>query len=278
MRRPAAAVLAAGLLAAPPLPWSASGSAVAQVAVNPGALDALPPQQPPRPAPRQTQPAQPPAQHQRPAPQHPAPQQQTRPATPPPAPPARPVPPPAVPPAPPPAALVPPPVAVPTQRSAPPPPVPVAPDAPGEAAAIPGGTRVTFGPDRSDLNPATEAALRGLARSLKADDSAAVNVLAYAAGGPDDPSTPRRLSLARALAARAVLIHEGIVSTRIYVRALGATGGDGPADRVDLTVTGGQPRPTPAATGSATAGPTPPVPTATGPATPRPAAPGPAAR
>ena len=40
---------------------------------------------------------------------------------------------------------------------------------------------------------------------------------------------------ARALAARAVLISEGIPSARIYVRALGAAGGDGPADRVDVT-------------------------------------------
>ena len=58
---------------------------------------------------------------------------------------------------------------------------------------------------------------------------------AYAAGSPEDPSTPRRLSLARALAARAVLINEGIASTRIYVRALGSAADDGPADRVDLS-------------------------------------------
>ena len=93
---------------------------------------------------------------------------------------------------------------------------------------------MTFGPDRTDLNPATEAALREFARSVK-ESEAAINVNASAAGGPEDPSTPRRLSLARALAARAVLISEGIPSARIYVRALGAAGGDGPADRVDVT-------------------------------------------
>jgi hypothetical protein len=52
---------------------------------------------------------------------------------------------------------------------------------------------------------------------------------------PEDPSTARRLSLGRALAARAVLINEGIPSTRIYPRALGATGGDTDRDRVDVT-------------------------------------------
>lgn len=103
-----------------------------------------------------------------------------------------------------------------------------------------GGVRATFGADRSDLNSVTEAAIRSFARPLKATQQA-VNVAAYAAGSADDPSTPRRLSLARALAARAVLINEGIPSTRIYVRALGPAGGDGPPDRVDVSTTGVQP-------------------------------------
>ncbi len=42
------------------------------------------------------------------------------------------------------------------------------------------------------------------------------------------------MSLARALAARAVLINEGVPSTRIYPRALGAAGGDAGRDRVDV--------------------------------------------
>jgi hypothetical protein len=67
--------------------------------------------------------------------------------------------------------------------------------------------------------------------------------VAYAAGTPEDPSTARRLSLARALAVRSALIADGVSSTRIYVRALGAQpggalAGDAPADRVDLSVLG----------------------------------------
>ena len=111
---------------------------------------------------------------------------------------------------------------------------PIAANAPGTATPQPNGLRITFGPDRQDLNADTDAALRALARSVRAG-TAAVTVLAYAAGTADDPSTARRLALGRALTARAVLINEGIASSRIYPRALGATGGDTDPDRVDVT-------------------------------------------
>ena len=145
--------------------------------------------------------------------------------------------PPTVPAAPPPVAtlapLEPPPPAHP-----PPPqqPVPVVAGAPGEALPIPEGVRVTFGPDSADLNPQTDAALQELAQRAVAHPGATVTVMAYAAGPPDDPSTPRRLSLSRALTARQVLLDRGMGSTHIYVRALGANAGDGPPDRVDVTL------------------------------------------
>ena len=122
-----------------------------------------------------------------------------------------------------------------------PPPAPepvVAADAGGKAAPIPEGLRVTFGNDRGELNPASEAALKQFADKAPKGDNASINVLSYAAGSPDDPSIARRLSLSRALAVRSVLMAEGIPSARIYVRALGAAGGDGPPDRVDVTVMG----------------------------------------
>ena len=199
-----------------------AGTAQAQVppGVNSGALDTLKPT-----------PARP-----RSAPQRQAARPAPRPNAAQPAPAAIPVPPkpPVVPTAPPAIAAIPPAVTVPVQRPPDPPPVVVTADAPGEALPAPGGVRATFGPSRADLNTVTEAAIRDFARPLRNSEQA-INVLAYAAGSPDDPSTPRRLSLARALAARAVLINEGIPSTRIYVRALGPTSGDGPADRVDLS-------------------------------------------
>ena len=198
--------------------------------VNQGALDALTPKPAPRPAPRPAQP--------RPTEARPAESRTTAPrqAAKPPAPPALPLPP-AVPLVPPAIAALPPPIVVPVAKPQPPPAVPVAADAPGEAAPVTGGVRATFGADRSDLNPATEDAIRIFARGMK-EGTAAINVLAYASGSANDPSTPRRLSLARALAARAVLINEGIVSTRIYVRALGVAGGEGPPNRVDVTAEG----------------------------------------
>ncbi len=89
------------------------------------------------------------------------------------------------------------------------------PDAEGEASPLPAGVRVTFGAGRADLNPAPRPRC-GPGATVKADPTLDLNVYAYAAGVPDDPSTPRRLSLSRALAVRAVLISEGVASTRIY--------------------------------------------------------------
>jgi outer membrane protein OmpA-like peptidoglycan-associated protein len=120
-------------------------------------------------------------------------------------------------------------------------------EAPGEALRLEDGWRITFGPGRSELNQATAKALRDLARSLPA--LASVTVSAYAPGTPEDPSTSRRLSLARALAARGVLIAEGVVSTRIVVRALGASQpaiAAGPPDRVDIAISVPSPQARPA--------------------------------
>ncbi len=218
------------------------GLALAQVSVNSGALDQL---KPSAPAAVVAKPARPRASEP-PAVRHPAaPARPSRPVTPPPASPAKPKPrsrPVSVAPAPPPAAVLPPPVEAPRPAPSAPPPVPVLPDAAGEFTPIPGGVRITFGPATADLNPNTANAIREIAREVKADPAVDLNVYAYAAGVPDDPSTPRRLSLSRALAVRALLISEGIVSTRIYPRALGATVADGPPDHVDL-VRAGTPMP-----------------------------------
>jgi len=233
--RAAPVIVAGALLALAP-------AASAQVSVNPGALDALPRAQtaPHRRAPARThqQPAKPPSRNgQKPA-TPPAPQ-----AAPAPARPSQPEKPP-IPPIPPAILALPPPVAVPLAQPPPTPTVPVAPDAAGLATPITGGVRITFGPDSANLNPATEAALRSFARSVKDNEGASINVYAYAAGSTEDPSTPRRLSLSRARAARAALMAEGIPSARIYPRALGPAGGETDRDRVDVVT--GQPGPPPA--------------------------------
>ncbi len=124
---------------------------------------------------------------------------------------------------------------VPLHPEPPPPPVPVVATAAGAVSAIQGGSRITFGSGSADLNPTTMQALKDFTAHMKADPEARAQVDAYGSGTSDDPSTPRRMSLSRGLAARAVLINGGIASTRIYVRAIGQPGDGGPADRVDLT-------------------------------------------
>jgi len=213
---------ASGFLASALLLVLAGGPAAAQTTVNPRALDpAAPSPAPARPSARPS-PARPQAAPAKPAP---APE--------PPPPPPGPVVPQAAP-APP---VVPPPLAVPTRPAAAPGPASIAADAPGEASAIPGGLRVTFGPGRAELNPKTAEAVRGLAQATaaKGQATAIFTVTSIASGNADDSSAARRLSLARGLSVRSLLIGEGVASTRIYVKALG-TGTDAPPDRVDIIV------------------------------------------
>lgn len=208
----------------------------AQVTTNDGALDSLAPQRAPAARPQPTRrvtpkPATPAPPHTSPQTASPAPAKTVKPAIP--------VSPPAI-------LALPPAVVVPLAHPPPLPVVPLADDAPGTVTPLPNGLRLTFGTDRFDMSPATAAALTEFADGQIAQPLVGINIFAYAAGSPDDPSTPRRLSLQRALAARAVLMKAGIPSPRIYPRALGPAGGEAP-DRVDV-VTGS---PTPAASGGA---------------------------
>lgn len=153
-------------------------------------------------------------------------------------------------------AVVPPPAAV-APPVAKPPPAPavaappslpaVAPAAPQLAGvapvAPPTGTaqgRVTFPPGQAVLSVADSQKLAELGKAAAGNDTATVNVQAYAPATPGDPSAARRSSLERALAVRGALMAAGVPSSRIYVRALGADGGVGPADRADITVLGAQ--------------------------------------
>jgi outer membrane protein OmpA-like peptidoglycan-associated protein len=132
---------------------------------------------------------------------------------------------------------------VPTRTPTPTLPATVTADAPGDIIPLQGGLRLTFGPGRADLNPGTEAAIRALVHgggtAGPASDNSSFTITTYAAGSPDDPSTARRLSLARALAVRSVLIAQGIASPRIYPKAWGPNQpgfNDGPPDRADITI------------------------------------------
>lgn len=94
--------------------------------------------------------------------------------------------------------------------------------------------RVGFESGSAKLLDNTTTPLETLAERLGADAESRVQLLAYAAGTPENSSQARRLSLSRALAVRSFLIEKGVRSTRMDVRALGNKVGDGPADRVDI--------------------------------------------
>jgi outer membrane protein OmpA-like peptidoglycan-associated protein len=120
----------------------------------------------------------------------------------------------------------------------PPPPPPISDKARTTVAATTTGLRLTFAPGESDLSPESSTSLKQLTEAAPRGDATTFNVLAYAPGKADDPSTARRISLSRAMAVRSALVADGVPSARIFVRALGEQYGDGPPDRVDLSVTG----------------------------------------
>ena len=131
--------------------------------------------------------------------------------------------------------ILPPTFAMPAHPPPPPPPIPVLADAIGGTIPIAGGGRITFGTGASDLNPVTLAAVQAVARRAVADPTLVVEITAWAPGTVDDPSSARRLSLDRALAVRAVMIHEGVLSDRIRAVAKGSLEiGPWPADRADF--------------------------------------------
>lgn len=94
--------------------------------------------------------------------------------------------------------------------------------------------RLIFSTGSAELSSKAKNKLLDLARLLEKSSSARVQLLAYAKSDDDSTSQARRLSLSRALAARAFLIDHGVRSTRMDVRALGNIAKDGPADRVDI--------------------------------------------
>ena len=120
----------------------------------------------------------------------------------------------------------------------PPPPPPISDKATTAATPTTSGLRLTFAPGESNLSPESSTSIKQLTQAAPPGDATTFNVMAYAPGKPDDPSTARRISLARAMAVRSALVADGVPSARIFVRALGEQYGDGPPDRADLSVTG----------------------------------------
>lgn len=91
-----------------------------------------------------------------------------------------------------------------------------------------------FEPGSIEIPGQAAEQLRALAGNLQNGDDR-VQLKSHA-GGNEDAAKARRLSLKRALAARAVLIEAGIDATRIDVRALGPADDGGPPDRIDMII------------------------------------------
>lgn len=96
--------------------------------------------------------------------------------------------------------------------------------------------QLPFEAGSAELGSDAEARLTDVAEGMKANEKQRLEIAAYAGGDDLSTSSARRLSLLRALAVRAYLMQNGIDGTRMYVRALGDTTEDEPANRVDVRV------------------------------------------
>lgn len=110
---------------------------------------------------------------------------------------------------------------VPLHPPAPPPMPKVVKEAKGEVRATKLHTLLIFDDNGTDLNESMMKAIMDYANMLKQHPNTTVYLNAYSHGNADDLSTPRRVALNRGLAIRAVLINQGIPSTRIYLLAKG---------------------------------------------------------
>lgn len=100
--------------------------------------------------------------------------------------------------------------------------------------AAPGVVSVAFAGEETGLSPTAEQQLERVAKRLMDDSATTAQILAYASAPDGNTSRARRVSLARALSTRSLLLSHGVASDRIEVRALGDKVPDGQPDRVDV--------------------------------------------
>ncbi len=101
-------------------------------------------------------------------------------------------------------------------------------------AAVSVVTRILFPEGSVELSEVAKDQLLLVATALEQDDSARVQLLAFAQGAGGGARRARRLSLTRAFVVRGVLIDLGVLSDRVSLRSFGSKIQDGPPDRVDV--------------------------------------------
>lgn len=133
---------------------------------------------------------------------------------------------------------------VPLHPPAPPPMPKIVPNAPGNAIVGQHRVLINFVKDSIDLNEGMMKATMEFANTAKQNPKMQVYLNAYSHGTPDDISTPRRTALNRGLAIRAVLINQGIPSTRIYLITKGIPANDfkGNPDYVEMILSDSVPK------------------------------------
>jgi outer membrane protein OmpA-like peptidoglycan-associated protein len=99
------------------------------------------------------------------------------------------------------------------------------------------GNKVTvnFAEGVTDMPAGAENFLADIVKRMKSDSTLRLQLKGYAGSNSGPPSQARRVSLFRALSVRTYLMKQGVRSTRVDVRALGAKNdGEGRSDRVDV--------------------------------------------
>ena len=96
---------------------------------------------------------------------------------------------------------------------------------------------IAYGTGDSNVPERAHENLRILAGRMVNNPDLRVEFIAYASDPEESVSRSRRLSLARAVNVRKMLLDSGVDSSRVNLRALGEQSGDGDPDRIDVFVT-----------------------------------------
>lgn len=97
-------------------------------------------------------------------------------------------------------------------------------------------TRILFEANDEELSETARNKLVDVAEHMRQNERERVALMSFAAGGTEEDSAARRLSLTRALEVRRFLMEQDIRSTRVDVRAKGNQGNSDPRDRVDIVI------------------------------------------